>query len=128
MGNGTSQKKREFTISSTKSGGVEIVDGDGKKGGNLRTRGGNNVTWTNSTSQGKCYLEFKQMLLDDATGEEVRWWPFSQPDPGNSLLELPVGRPVNGTLKRPSSTLCIKYAVLDEKEQTLLDPVIIIEH
>jgi hypothetical protein len=127
MSNGTAEKKREFTIRCTKSGGVDIEDGDGKKGGNLRTHGGKNITWTNSTSQAMCYLEFKQMLRDDAPGEEVRCWPFSQPDPGNSLLALPVGDPVKRTLKKPTSTLCIEYVVLDGERQPLLDPVIIID-
>lgn len=127
MGNGTAEKKREFTIRCTKSGGVDIEDGHGKKGGNVRTHGGKNVTWTNSTSQATCYLEFRQMLQDDAPGDEGRYWPFSQPDPGSSLLALPMGDPVKRTLKKPASTLYIEYVVLGTDEKPLLDPVIIID-
>lgn len=120
-------KKRDFTISCTEDDGVIIGDGNQKKGGNVRSRGGKKIAWTNATSRPTCYLKFTVLAGDGASNDGAITWPFAEPAPANSLLELPQNVRTGRTLVRVVEVQCIEYAVLDENEQTLLDPVIIIE-
>lgn len=121
------QKKREFTIGCTTDGGVDIVDGDGKKGGNLKTRPARRLTWTNATRQATCYLEFRYMALDEVLNVGPRIWPFAGPVPDDGLLELPLGIPTDRTLLNFEAATYVEYVVLGADKQPLLDPVIIIE-
>jgi hypothetical protein len=123
----TIQKKRDLTIRCTQDGGVDITNGDGKKGGNLKTRPARKLTWTNATHQARCYLAFRHMAFDDVVSVGPRIWPFAESDPGDSLLELPHGVPTERTLLDFKSVTCIEYEVLDADHEPLLDPVIIID-
>jgi hypothetical protein len=120
-------RKRDFTIRCTADGGVEIEDGNHKKGGNLRTRGGKKLAWTNATSRASCYLKFTILGGDDANDDGATAWPFEKPAPDDNLLELPKDIRTERTLERVREVNCIEYVVLDENKQPLLDPVIIID-
>lgn len=122
-------KKRDFTISCTEDDGVIIGDGNQKKGGNVRSRGGKKIAWTNATSRPTCYLKFTVLAGDGASNDGAITWPFVEEpeDAKRLLLRLPKGARTERTLVRVVEVQCIEYAVLDENEQTLLDPVIIIE-
>jgi len=121
-------KKRDFTIRCTAIDGVEIEDGDHKKGGNLRTRGGKKIAWTNATSRPTCYLKFTILAEDGASDDGATTWPFSGPVPDDKLLALPQDIRTERTLVAGRAAVdCIEYVVLDENKQPLLDPVIIID-
>lgn len=115
---------RKFTIRCRNKGGVEIKNGNGKAGGNLRTAGGNQLAWTNKTHQETCYLKFSYVSRTNNDGQEC--WPFDGPSDGGFLA---VAR--NGTrsvmLKTVAVTECVEYEVLDADKEPLLDPVIIID-
>jgi hypothetical protein len=121
------QKKREFTIHCTADGGVDITNGDGKKGGNIKTRPRRKLTWTNDTQHSICYLAFRQMSLDEIADVGPLVWPFEETPPQDSLLALPKGVPTEGTLLDFRTVTHIEYVVLGADTQPLLDPVIIIE-
>jgi hypothetical protein len=113
-----------FTIRCRNKGGVEIKDGKGKAGGNLRTAGGNVLAWTNKTDQDTCYLRFASVSRTDDNGKEC--WPFEGPSDGGYLaVRRNDTRTV--TLKGVTQTACVEYEVLDAEKQSLLDPVIIID-
>ena len=121
-------KKRDFTIRCTSIDGVEIEDGNHKKGGNLRTHAGKKIAWTNATSRSSCYLKFTILAGDDASNDGATTWPFSEPEPHDKLLVLPQNARTERTLARGRDAVeCVEYVVLDENKQPLLDPVIIID-
>lgn len=121
------QKKRDFTIRCATSGGVDITNGDGKKGGNIKTRPARKLTWTNDTQHAKCYLGFRNMPLDEVAEVGPYIWPFAESEPDDSLLELSQGVPTERTLLDFDAVTYIEYVVLGADKQLLLDPVIIIE-
>jgi hypothetical protein len=115
---------RNFTIRCRKKGGVEIKNGNGKAGGNLRTAGGNQLAWTNKTVQETCYLKFSTVARTDNDGEEC--WPFDGPS-DDGFLAVTRNRTRTVTLKPVAVTECVEYEVLDADKEPLLDPVIIID-
>ncbi len=120
-------KKRDFTIRCTAADGIIIEDGNHKKGGNLRSKGGKKIAWTNSTARPTCYLKFTILAGDDMTDDGAATWPFEGSAPADKLLALPRDVRTEQTLVRVTGVQCMEYAVLDEHRQELLDPVIIIE-
>ena len=120
-------KRRKFTIRCSAECGVVIEDGNGRKGGNLRTHAGADLSWQNLTGQAPCYLQFVSVTADrsDEPGEPC--WPFTGDEPADRLLELAQGQPAVRTLKAVAETACVEYVVLGADKQPLLDPVIIID-
>ena len=117
-------KRLGFTIRCRKKGGVEIKDGNGKAGGNLRAAGGNLLAWTNKTDQETCYLKFSFVSRGNDDGTEC--WPFEGPSDGG-LLAVRRNDTRSVALKPVTATQCVEYEVLGADRQPLLDPVIIID-
>lgn len=124
-------RKREFTISCDASGGIVITDGDGKKGGNVASKQGRKIAWTNATEK-PCWLEFTQLLPGDGADSGDRIWPFhvtpQQPEPADRLLAIQAGDRQERTLMNVDANCYVEYQVLDAAGAPLRDPVIIIEH
>jgi len=120
-------KRRAFTVRCTDDCGVVIEDGNGRKGGNLRTHAGADLSWKNRTDQEVCYLRFESVSPDysDVPGEPC--WPFTGDEPADKLLVLSQGPPTVRTLKAVAATAFVEYVVLGEDQQPLVDPVIIID-
>ncbi|MCM2310930.1 MAG: hypothetical protein NDI84_05950 [Steroidobacteraceae bacterium] len=123
----TVQKKRDFIVSCTAGCGVDITNGDGKKGGNVRTKGAKKIAWTNATSQSNCYLVFRQLPADGSPEDPAPVWPFTDHPPADRLLVLPLDARVERVLNSVAQVECVEYVVLGADKQPLLDPVIIIE-
>jgi len=127
MDSSTLTARRKFTITCTPEDGVVIEDGNGKKGGTIRVKGGKDLSWKNATAQAACYLRF-MLVPDEATEEPTDpGWPFAGDAPSDGLLEVPQGGWTTRTLKDVSATESFEYVVLDASKSLLLDPVIIID-
>lgn len=132
MSNPNSDKKRQFTVTCDAGKGVEIIDGTGKKGGNLKSHRGKRVTWENATPLATCYLEFKRLLADDDDDDDQRTWPFKEQEPRDKLLALPKDAPQTVTLAlehgKDKEPRYVEYRVLGtDRTNPLLDPIIIID-
>lgn len=123
----TLDKRRKFTIDCDDAFGVVIEDGNGKTGGNFRGKGGKDLSWKNDTDEPVCYLRFVRVPDEDSEATDDPSWPFEGDEPPGLLLEVPQGGWTTRTLKAVSATESFEYMVLDEDEQPLLDPVIIID-
>jgi hypothetical protein len=121
------EKRRKFTVRCTAECGAVIEDGNGKKGGNLRTHWGVELSWKNLTGEETCYLQFTTMRADDSDEPSQPCWPFTAAEPADKLLQVPKGPPVVRTLQRVNETMHVEYVVLGAAKQPLLDPVIIID-
>lgn len=126
--------KRDFTIECPDGVALVIKDRHGRRGGNLRTRGGRRVAWTNEARDADCFLRFTRLLPDDVESPgNLAIWPFCDDEPDDEdapevrLLRLPFSSRVTVTLPTPAELDCIEYVVLGPTGQPLLDPVIIIE-
>lgn len=117
-------KKHSFTIRCRNKGGVEIKDGHGKAGGNLRTTWGHQLAWTNKTSQATCYLKFS--FVSRADNDGVECWPFKEASDGG-VLAVRRNDTRSVELKEVAATECVEYEVLGADREPLLDPVIIID-
>jgi len=127
IGPGTLSERRKFTIRCTADGGLEIEDGNGRKGGNFRGKGGKDLSWKNSTDESICYLQFRCVQDEDSAATDGPDWPFSGDEPPDRLLELPQGGWTTRTLKAVTATESFEYVVLGATKTPLLDPVIIID-
>jgi hypothetical protein len=127
MDPGILDKRRRFTLRCTAECGVLIEDGNGRRGGNLRTRWGVELSWQNLTRQATCYLQFTSVAADDSDQPGQPCWPFTGDEPASKLLELAHGAPVARSLKQVTATELVEYVVLGEDKEPLLDPVIIID-
>ena len=120
-------KRRKFTIRCTAECGVMIEDGNGRKGGNLRTHSGADLSWKNLTGQEICYLQFMSVSADSSDIPGQPCWPFTGDEPADKLLELAQGPPAVRTLKAVAETAFVEYVVLGADKQPLIDPIIIID-
>ena len=129
-------KRETFTITCGPSG-VVIRDAYGNEGGNVVTRGGRAIAWTNVEAGTECFLEFWPVLPPPKKRNrkrkivEERVWPFvvsgSHPKPDDKLLSLPRGSRVTRILKGYATARYLQYRVLGPDGAPLLDPVIIID-
>ncbi len=124
------RRKNDFTISCDAGSGLEISDGDGRKGGNVASRRGSRISWTNATGR-DCRLAFRQLLGDDG-GPGTDDWPFKvtpqHPLPADRQLAIPAGARVERSLTDDyAEHAYFEYVVLDAAGAPLHDPVIIIE-
>jgi len=127
MDSSTLNARRKLTIYCTPDDGVVIEDGNGKKGGHVRAKGGRALSWKNSTEQSVCYVRFT-LIPDEGTEEPVGSdWPFDGDPPPELLLEVPQGGWATGTLKVVQTTESFDYVVLGADKTPLMDPVIIID-
>jgi hypothetical protein len=123
----TLSARRKFTIRCTASGGPEIEDGNGKKGGTFRGKGGKDLSWKNDTAESTCYLRFTRVPDENPATEDGSSWPFAGDEPPGLLLEVPQGGWTTRTLKEVDATESFEYVVLGASKAPLLDPVIIID-
>ncbi len=126
--------RRDFTIECPDGAALLIRDRQGRIGGNLRTRGGKQVAWTNRAHEPACFLKFTRLFPDDVEAPaDQPIWPFEDPEPNDPcapeprLLRLPFSSGVTVKLLSSSRLECVEYVVLGSTGQPLLDPVIIIE-
>lgn len=112
---------------------VTVNDRNGRGGGNVRTRPGTAIRWTNKAGK-TCRLYFWQLASYDPGGANVAEWPFdgTAPIPPN-CVEVPTGpggspRSWCGRLK-PGAAADVKYDVEvlnGANPPPTLDPVIIV--
>lgn len=131
---GIVKTKNELTITLDGGGNIVIEDGVGRRGGNVVSRSGNRVSWTNNTN-GECRLAFRQFLPDDETGVGESIWPFNpEQNPPSSELVIPSKRetdrnPWVGTLAMKRHGTYVKYDVhvtMPDGTTHHVDPIIII--
>lgn len=123
----TLSARRKFTIRCTPDEGIEIKDGNGKKGGNFRGKGGKDLSWKNDTDEPVCYLQFTIVPDDDSADPSGPGWPFCDAEPSDLLLAVPRGGWTTRTLKVVEATESFEYVVLGADKSPLADPVIIID-
>lgn len=124
---GTLSARRKFTIRCTSDGGLEIKDGNGKKGGNFRGKEGKDLSWKNDTSESVCYLQFTRIPDEDSAEPVGPGWPFCGDEPPDLLLEVPQGGWTTRKLRDVEVTESFEYVVLGADKTPLMDPVIIID-
>lgn len=122
------QSKNDLTIK-FEGGSFYVEDRDGKGGGNVRSRGGQEISWANATEL-TCTLTFSEFLADDEQGHGDGHWPFKgQPKDGPYTQVVEPGVRWRAKLKRGLEAF-IKYDVIlmdGEKVVAKLDPIIIVE-
>jgi len=123
----TLSARRKFRIRCTADGGPEIEDGNGKKGGNFRGKGGRDLSWKNDTDQSVCFLQFTLVPDENCAAQDGPSWPFTGDEPPDLLLAVPNGGWTTRTLKEVAATESFEYVVLGASREPLFDPVIIID-
>ena len=123
----TLSARRKLTIRCTADGGLEIKDGNGKKGGNFRGKGGKDLSWKNDTQETVCYLRFSLVPDEETDDPDSPSWPFQGDAPPDLLLAVPQGGWTTRKLKGVIATESFEYVVLGAGKTPLLDPVIIID-
>ena len=121
--------KNDLAITLVNGKHVLVEDADHKGGGNVRTRGGKPIFWTNDTEY-PCELVFHEFPAYDAAGDGADTWPFTKSPstpPNKQVIES--GDSWRGPLK-PDLEAFIKYDVVVKNGDTVvarLDPIIIVE-
>lgn len=122
------QSKNDLTIR-FEGGSLYVEDRDRKGGGNVRSRSGQEISWSNATEL-NCVLTFSEFLADDEPGHGDGHWPFKdEPEPGPYTQVIGRGLSWKGKLKRGCEAF-IKYDVVLMNGNTVvakLDPIIIVE-
>lgn len=114
-------------------GQVVVIDGKGKKGGNVWRRQGKHLTWSNET-HGTCKLKFFRLRPAESGSADEPAWPFDEPPgPARAGVTLmasagPRAGVFSGRLKRARNTQCYKYNIEVRKGRRVyrLDPIIIV--
>ena len=114
-------------------GQIVVVDGDGKKGGNVSRRQDKKLVWVNETG-GSCTLTFYRMLPAEDPATDPLAWPFGDPaEPTGCAVTLPTsGSPSSnrfeGRLRRVADVDTFKYTIDVTKDGVAyhLDPIIIV--
>jgi len=114
-------------------GQIVVVDGDGKKGGNVSRKQDKKLVWVNETG-GTCTLTFYRMLPAEEPGPDPLAWPFGEPPaPAGCAVTLPTGgnpssNRFEGRLSRVAEAECYKYTIDVVKNGVAyhLDPMIIV--
>lgn len=114
-------------------GQIVVVDGDGKKGGNVSRKQDKKLVWVNETG-GTCTLTFYRMLPAEEPGPDPLAWPFGEPtEPPGCAVTLPAnsnppGNRFEGRLRRVTEVDCYKYTidVVKNGVEYHLDPMIIV--
>ena len=114
-------------------GQIVVVDGDGKKGGNVSRRQDKKLVWVNETG-GSCTLTFYRMLPAEDPATDPLAWPFNEStEPPGCAVTLPASSSpphsrFEGRLRRVTEVDCYKYTidVVKNGVSYYLDPMIIV--
>lgn len=124
-----------LTITINAAGDIEIRDAAGNGSGDLKVRGGDDVTWVNATA-GKCTLSFRRLTLGGRPSYGPPAWPFARAQSGNEreIRQPPRGRTTQWTgrigkkgIANEQGPIYVKYDVRVAGHARPLDPIIIIE-
>jgi hypothetical protein len=122
-------KRNELNVA-LEGGRIKVGDSDGKGGGNVRSKGGHPIQWTNRTAY-PCRLVFWEFLAADDEDDPKATWPFREApvEPPNVAI-VGAGAAFKGTLRKGGIEGYVKYDIVVEtgaNPPPSLDPIIIID-